>query len=60
MSGKIESEKLAKAAGYAVADSSRGFFWFKVLFPEERSKAIFPTAAHAWNDCVVHNQLQDA
>jgi len=59
MGGKHNPESLAKSAGYAVADSSQGFYWFKVLFPEERGKT-FTTARAAWNDCAVANNLLDA
>lgn len=59
MSGKTHHESLAKASGYAVADSTNGFFWFKVLFPEEKSQ-LFTSAQAAWINCVSANQLKDA
>ncbi|AJD82986.1 hypothetical protein PJWF_00093 [Achromobacter phage JWF] len=60
MSGKLNAKSLAKAAGYAVADSAQGYFWFKVLFPEERSAQTFNTDGAAWVDCAMANQLLDA
>lgn len=59
MGGKQENELLAKAAGFAVADSAQGFFWVKVLFPEERG-GFFTSARDAWGDCVERNNLLDA
>ncbi|WKV22093.1 hypothetical protein Phage2-1_00093 [Achromobacter phage 2-1] len=59
MGGKHNPESLAKSAGYAVADSSQGFYWFKVLFPEEKSQ-LFTSAQAAWINCVTANHLKDA